>query len=42
MPMLLLAAQTAEDGGGVQLNVGVIALIAVAVIAIVLFVRRRR
>jgi hypothetical protein len=39
---LHLAARAAEEGGGVQIDVGVIALVAVAIIAIVVLVRRRR
>jgi Flp pilus assembly pilin Flp len=40
--LMLLGAQTAEEGGGTSINVGVIALIAVALIAVVVFLRRRR
>ena len=37
-----LAVQAAEEGGGAQIDVGVIALVAVAVIAAVVWFRRRR
>jgi Flp pilus assembly pilin Flp len=37
-----LALQAAEEGGGTQIDLGVIALVAVAVIAAVVWFRRRR
>ena len=39
---ILLAAQASEEGGGVQIDVAVVGLIAVAVIAAVVLLRRRR
>ena len=36
-----LVLQAAEDGGGTQINVGVITLVVVAIIAAVVWFRRR-
>jgi len=42
MDLVLLAAQTAEAGGGTQINVVLIAIVLAAIFGVVLYLRRKR